>query len=131
MVDIRLGDDVVTGVGGAEDVRCDRDEMGVGVLSCLYPSGRESRAGYYCSAHEEREEMRVYKKGKVRFFGGEARSLLHTIDDESLIRELAEQRVKENKWVGDVTIIKEIDGHTVRFTQKQARSLLLHVEEIV
>lgn len=73
---------------------------------------------------------RVYKQGKVRFFGGWERSLLHEVDGLAIIREIMALRASQGLLVGDVSVNKELDGHLIRFTQKQPRALLLHVKEI-
>ena len=73
---------------------------------------------------------RVHKQGKVRFFGGWERSLLHDIDGLEIIREIMVIRANETRYTGHVSVNRVIDGHTIQFTQKQARALLLHVKEI-
>lgn len=77
-----------------------------------------------------REGERVHWQGKIRFFGGWERSLLHDVDGFAIIREIVEKRVKEKKFTGDMSVDKIIDGHKIRFTQKQTRALLLHVKEV-
>lgn len=76
------------------------------------------------------EGERVYKIGKVRFFGGDARALLHDIDPMELIKEILIKRAQDNKFTGEVSVFRTIDGHKLKFTQTQTRSLLLHVEEV-
>lgn len=73
---------------------------------------------------------RVHKKGRITFRGGWERSLLHDIDPEKLLMDMLKERVRLQRRVGDVTIVKKIKGHKIQFTQKQSRSLLFHVKEV-
>lgn len=77
-----------------------------------------------------KEKTRVWRKGKLRFNGGWERSLLHDIDPDELLMDMLKERVRLNRRIGDVTIVKEIEGHLLQFTQRQSRSLLFHVKEV-
>lgn len=81
--------------------------------------------------HVRQEGEKVHWQGKSRFFGGEVRSLLHDVDEKVLLKAILEERARQNKYTGEVSVVWDIDGHKVKFTQTQARSLLFHVEEVV
>lgn len=74
-----------------------------------------------------RKDEKVYKKGRIRFMGGDERAYIADIDEEELLRDILKKRVKLQKPMGDVSVIKICEGHAVKFTQKQSRSLLMHV----
>lgn len=74
-------------------------------------------------------EIGEHRQGRVRFRGGWERNLVRDLDEEELLLDVAKERVRQNKPVGDVSIFREVDGHKIRFTQRQSRSRLLHVEK--
>jgi len=74
---------------------------------------------------------RMNSTGRVRFIGTEIRALLHDVDGLPIIQEIARKRMNTEQYKGDCSVCREIEGHTVKFTQKQMRSLLLHVEEVI
>ncbi len=70
------------------------------------------------------------KIGKIWFNVGPERKYVRQLDEMSLLHEILLKRKRLNKFVGDVSIHRIVDGHKLRFTQRQTRSVLLYVEEV-
>lgn len=69
----------------------------------------------------------VYWKGRVRFTG-EGRQYLINVDEEAIIRSLLQRRCDLQKSTGDVSIDIIAQGQELVISQKQSRSLMLHVK---
>lgn len=81
-------------------------------------------------ASNQQKDKRIYKLKNIRFFGGDARLLLHNIDPEELMHDIIQLRIDTKQFIGDISIYRMVDGHKLKFTQTQMRAMLLHVEEV-
>lgn len=77
-----------------------------------------------------RPNDRVWFQDSVIFQGGDERRLLTEVDGDEIFNEIIKNRLDKNLVVGDSTIIKEVKGVKLKFTQKQTRSKRIYVEKV-
>ena len=70
----------------------------------------------------------VYRLGKFTFKGGAERQYIKNIDPYEIQRACMDKRVALQQMTGDVSVIRECEGHRIKFTQKQIRSFILYTE---
>lgn len=70
------------------------------------------------------------KKGKLWFYGGKEREYLNQLDEMEILKDILLKRTRTKTFVGDMSIYRIVDGHKLKFTQRQTRALLIYVEEV-
>ena len=72
----------------------------------------------------------VHRLGKFTFKGGSERQYIKNIDPYEIQRSCMEKRVALQQMTGDVSVIRECEGHRIKFTQKQIRSFILYTDSV-